>query len=171
MHRDPHAGDGHACPYEQGGCGPLGCGGASGRRSAPCSCADGDMYACIHACACVMGVCLGKINAAKVGSGGGERRTGINSGYLLRARETPAEERAGRERRGRNFAASPPTLPEGCPRLSPAWLPPFPSGRERALQRARRKSFPSSLSAAKQKTRGDAGEERGGGFRVLREGD
>lgn len=129
MHRDPHAGGGHAWPCEQGGCGPRGCGGASGRQSAPCSCADGDMYAYTYVCACSVGVRLGKINAAKGRSGGGERRTGINSGYLLRARETPAEERAGREQRGRNFAGSPPTLPEGCSRLSPPWLPPLLSGR------------------------------------------
>lgn len=84
---------------------------------------------------------MGKINAAKGGSGGGERRTGINSGYLLRARETPAEERTGREQRGRNSAASPPTLPEGCPRLSPAWLPPLPSGAEERCRGRGRKVF------------------------------
>lgn len=96
-------------------------------------------------------VCLEKINLAKGGSGGGERQTGIDSGYLLQAQRTPAEgtTREGkkkkvtfqlhlRPRRRAGGSSSPSQFP-----TVPRWV------RKRGWGDERPKSFPSSRSVAK----------------------
>lgn len=114
------------------------------------TCMDVYIYICIYTykCACIMCVCLGKINLAKGGSGGGERQTGIDSGYLLRAQKTPAEERA----RGKKKVTLRlhPCLAEGpVAAAAPRRFPPLTAGYGRGRGGERLESFPSCLSVAK----------------------
>lgn len=102
---------------------------------------------CTYKCVCIIRVCLGRINQAKGGSGGGERQTGIDSGYLLKAQKTPAEERAGGAR-GREVTLQPQPWPAEGPVVAaaPRGFPPLPAGCGRGMGAERLKSFPSFFS-------------------------